>query len=65
MQHVRVDHDPQRQLLQVRELRDDQRLRLKKTQGLRNQAQGLVKEAGKRDKAGLRARLFHFLAGGV
>ena len=28
MQHVRVDHDPQRQLLQVRELRNDQRLRI-------------------------------------
>lgn len=28
MQHVRVDHDPQRQLLQVRELRDDFGLRL-------------------------------------
>ena len=28
MQHVRVDHDPQRQLLQVHQLRDDERLRL-------------------------------------
>ncbi len=28
VQHVRVDHDPQRQLLQVRQLRHDQRLRL-------------------------------------
>ena len=28
MQHVRFDHDPQRQLLQVPELRDDIRLRL-------------------------------------
>ena len=28
MQHVRLDHDPQRQLLQVRELRDDERLRV-------------------------------------
>ena len=29
MQHVRVDHDPQRQLLQVRQLRHDVRLRIK------------------------------------
>ena len=28
MQHVRVDHDPQRELLQVHQLRDDIRLRL-------------------------------------
>src|SRR6185503_16290055 len=28
VQHVRVDHDPQRQLLQVHQLRDDERLRL-------------------------------------
>jgi hypothetical protein len=28
MQHVRLDHDSQRQLLQMRELRDDIRLRL-------------------------------------
>ena len=28
MQHLRVDHDPQRELLQVRELRHDERLRL-------------------------------------
>ena len=29
VQHLRVDHDPQRQLLQVRELRHDQRLRVR------------------------------------
>jgi hypothetical protein len=28
VQHLRVDHDPQRQLLQVRQLRHDIRLRL-------------------------------------
>ena len=28
MLDLRLDHDPQRQLLQVRELRDDERLRL-------------------------------------
>jgi len=28
VQHVRVDHDSQRQLLQVHQLRDDIRLRL-------------------------------------
>ena len=36
MQHLWVDHDSQRQLLQVRELRDDVGVRL--TGGLRNQA---------------------------
>ena len=28
MQHMRVDHDPQRELLQVHQLRHDQRLRV-------------------------------------
>ena len=50
MQYLRVDHDPQRQLLQMRQLRYDERLRLAaqpgKGQGLRNQAQGLVKARG-------------------
>jgi hypothetical protein len=35
MQHLRVDHDPQRQLLQVRQLRDDIRLRLMSSCGQR------------------------------
>ena len=35
VQHVRLDHDPQRQLLQVRELRHDSRLRLTSSCGLR------------------------------
>ena len=34
VQHVRVDHDPQRQLLQVRQLRHDVRLRLMSCCGL-------------------------------
>jgi hypothetical protein len=31
VQHVRVDHDPERELLQMRELRHDERLRLDTT----------------------------------
>ena len=34
MQYLRVDHDPQRQLLQVRQLWDDIRLRLMSSCGL-------------------------------
>jgi len=34
VQHVRIDHDPQRQLLQMRQLRDDFRLRLMSSCGL-------------------------------
>ena len=48
MQYLRVDHDPQRELLQVRELRNDERLRLKKAQGLRNQ--GLRAGQGSREE---------------
>ena len=52
MQHVRVDHDPQRQLLQVCELRDYVWLRLTarpEASGFGNQAKGLVKESGNRN----------------
>ena len=54
MQHVRLDHDSQRQLLQVRELRNDERLRL--TEGIRSQEPGirLGKGQGIRSEAPVR-----------
>ena len=56
MQHVRVDHDPQRQLLQVHELRDDLGLRLRSlptVETLRARQQSGAKNA----EADLRVRL--------
>jgi hypothetical protein len=49
VQHLRLDHDPERQLLQVRELRDHFWLRLTaqplKESGIRNRDSGLSEES--------------------
>ena len=62
MQHLRLDHDPQRQLLQVRELWDDLRLRVTRLEGLRNKAEGLVQELGKKMWGGPLRPAFSFPA---
>ena len=52
MQHVRLDHDSQRQLLQMRKLWDDIRLRIDRPQGpgLRHQGWTRFEESVRRNQ---------------
>ena len=50
VQHLRLDHDPQRQLLQVRQLRHDERLRVGGTQSDNGKADLAVRLSYVRDR---------------